>query len=553
MKRVFFFMWMLICAGMGCAPLFAQNQVETLKSQLNKTTDNNQKLLILASLSAELANTTPQEAIKYSNQTISLARKVGDKNFEATGYLNLGNAYFAMNRFSQSNDSYNNALDLYESVYYKNGDGQALWGICESYASLSKWYRSQNEEQTAGEYQSMYQSYQKRFETLYKGFNPRTYASANTGTDSPNTNPLSPENNSTRDARPKLPELPAVDEALLLELAKEDSLLIQAKDLQIRKLRQDRNQKESQISNLTQDNLTKEEELEKQKSSKTLWIGLLSALLVGALGFAFYHRQQQYGSTVSQKDKLTQFGERINRQEIYLREQTDLLKKKEAEIVALSAQLDDAKIETSSLTQILKSEIQPQLSSLVGGTIEEEKAPLYQTGLRLLNLINTTVDVQNFEKTKPQLNLSQGSILQVAQKALKNYESLIKQKQINVENKINPQHTAYFDSNWIERVLLNLLDNSLKFTPEKGKILLESQLVEELNQQFIKVSLQDTGKSIPAGSLPLVFEKNSPEDARPSGLGLHFVKLVIEQHHGKVAVLSKEGYGTSFIFSLPTK
>jgi signal transduction histidine kinase len=550
MKRVLFFCWVLLSAVVAHTPLFAQNQIETLKTQLSKTTDNNQKLNILSSLAAELTNTTPQEAVKYSNQTISLARKVGDKNFEATGYLHLGNAYFAMNRFSQSNESFNNALDLYEGVYYKSGDGQALWGICESYASLSKWYRSQKEEQTAAEYQSMYQSYQKRFETLYKDFIPRTYANSNTGSNPKTDNS---DNKPKVTTPPKLPELPNVDESLLLELAKEDSLLLQAKDLQIRKLRQDRNQKESQISNLTQDNLTKEEELEKQKSSKTIWIALLSALLVGALGFAFYHRQQQYGSTLSQRDKLTQYGERINRQEIYLREQTDLLKKKETELVALSAQLDDAKIETNLLTQILKSEIQPQLSALVNNSIDGDKTPINQTGLRLLNLINTTVDVQNFEKVKPQFELNQNAVLPIAQKVIESFDTLIKEKKIKVENNINPAHLAYFDSNWIERVFLNLLDNSLKFTAEKGKLILDSQIVEELNQQFVKVSLQDTGKSIPASSLPLVFEKNSPDDARPSGLGLHFVKLIIEQHHGKVAVLSKEGYGTSFIFSLPTK
>ena len=104
----------------------------------------------------------------------------------------------------------------------------------------------------------------------------------------------------------------------------------------------------------------------------------------------------------------------------------------------------------------------------------------------------------------------------------------------------------------LRKMLDNLLDNAIKYTPTGGKI--DIQLKAEASQVIFKI--KDNGPGIPPGDQPHVFEKfyrgeNVPDDTPGSGLGLAIVKSIVENHQGRVWVESTQNNGTTFSVVLP--
>ncbi|MDD4172227.1 MAG: ATP-binding protein, partial [Syntrophomonas sp.] len=105
----------------------------------------------------------------------------------------------------------------------------------------------------------------------------------------------------------------------------------------------------------------------------------------------------------------------------------------------------------------------------------------------------------------------------------------------------------------IDQIMMNLLDNAIKYSPDGGQIEVE---LEELNDR-IKVSVKDNGIGIPPQDIPRVFERFYRVDKARSrktggtGLGLSIVKHALDKLNGQVTVESTEGRGSLFSFSLP--
>ena len=110
------------------------------------------------------------------------------------------------------------------------------------------------------------------------------------------------------------------------------------------------------------------------------------------------------------------------------------------------------------------------------------------------------------------------------------------------------------DPDMIERVLLNLISNAIKFTDKKGQIHI---LVDE-SEGKIHISVEDTGVGIPEDKIPCIFERFKQVDLtlcrnhEGSGLGLYLVKALVEGHGGSLSVKSTLGEGTRFTVELPT-
>nr|WP_274601624.1 HAMP domain-containing sensor histidine kinase [Clostridium rhizosphaerae] len=111
------------------------------------------------------------------------------------------------------------------------------------------------------------------------------------------------------------------------------------------------------------------------------------------------------------------------------------------------------------------------------------------------------------------------------------------------------------DEEKIERILLNLLSNSIKFTPTGGNIKVNIGESED----SIRISVRDTGSGIPEDKLEVIFERFRQVDevltkrAEGSGIGLALVKALVEISGGKISVWSKIGEGSEFLIELPKK
>ena len=112
---------------------------------------------------------------------------------------------------------------------------------------------------------------------------------------------------------------------------------------------------------------------------------------------------------------------------------------------------------------------------------------------------------------------------------------------------------VYADMEKIQQVMYNLIDNAIKFSYENSVIYLQASEKHEK----IFVSVKDTGAGIPKDSIKKIWErfyKSDPsrgKDKKGTGLGLAIVKEIIQAHDENIDVVSTEGVGTEFIFSLP--
>ncbi len=119
-------------------------------------------------------------------------------------------------------------------------------------------------------------------------------------------------------------------------------------------------------------------------------------------------------------------------------------------------------------------------------------------------------------------------------------------------NKVPDDLVVYADASLLRRVFQNLIANAIKYTP-RGEIVIGAR---ELGAEgAVECWVSDNGAGIPEELLEKVFDKGEtdPENEGGTGLGLAIVKTFTEAHGGKVTVESKEGVGSTFRFSLPTK
>jgi signal transduction histidine kinase len=106
----------------------------------------------------------------------------------------------------------------------------------------------------------------------------------------------------------------------------------------------------------------------------------------------------------------------------------------------------------------------------------------------------------------------------------------------------------------IERVVINLLTNSIKYTPNGGKISLKASRLAETNE--VRVDVTDTGIGIPEECIDHIFERfyrveRKVHTIKGTGLGLTIVKKIVEKHGGHLSVQSALGQGSTFSFFLP--
>ncbi|WP_416149669.1 ATP-binding protein [Salipaludibacillus sp. HK11] len=193
----------------------------------------------------------------------------------------------------------------------------------------------------------------------------------------------------------------------------------------------------------------------------------------------------------------------------------------------------------------------------IGGSEEEKKELaqiIHDESLRMGRLVNELLDLTRMEAGHIQLNVEPLEIEEFAYRVVRKFQGVAKEHDVNLIGDIhsidNPVHA---DSDRIEQVVTNLIDNAIRHTPDQGSITLRL----EPFHNGVKLEVEDTGAGIPEDDLPFVFERFYKADkARTrgrsgTGLGLAIVKNIIDAHGGKVSAHSKIGEGTTFSVFLP--
>ena len=166
--------------------------------------------------------------------------------------------------------------------------------------------------------------------------------------------------------------------------------------------------------------------------------------------------------------------------------------------------------------------------------------------------IQSILRVSRIESRDFRLNKEASDINEIIETVIQQVRPLAAQKQITLKEKLEPMFSLEFDAILIQEVILNLVDNAIKYTPEGGVVEVKSQ---EIDDQVI-ISVKDNGSGIPKEDQAKIFQKfyrgeNQKMNTKGSGIGLYLVKYFIELHGGKVFLESQSGDGTKIGFRLP--
>lgn len=179
-----------------------------------------------------------------------------------------------------------------------------------------------------------------------------------------------------------------------------------------------------------------------------------------------------------------------------------------------------------------------------------------QNCYRFTKLINNIVDISKMNSGFFKLNLSNENIVEIIEDIVQSVSEYIKGKGLNIIFDTNTEEKIIaFDPEKIERIILNLISNAIKFTNLGGMIFIE--LIDK--GDTIEILVKDTGIGMDKKHLNNIFkrfhqiDKSLSRNAEGSGIGLSLVKSLVKLHGGKISVDSEVGKGSTFKIELPAK
>jgi len=196
------------------------------------------------------------------------------------------------------------------------------------------------------------------------------------------------------------------------------------------------------------------------------------------------------------------------------------------------------------------------------GSLDENKESIIkyidsikQNSYRLSKMINNIVDLSKIEAGYFKLNLSNNNIVKFVEDIVMSVTNFTDSKGLNIIFDTNTEEKIIAcDPEKIERVVLNLISNAIKFSDAGNEILVS---VTDKNE-FVEISVIDNGIGIEKRYLDMIFDrfkqidKSLSRNSEGTGIGLSLVKSIVELHGGTITVESEYGMGSKFTVSLPS-
>lgn len=237
----------------------------------------------------------------------------------------------------------------------------------------------------------------------------------------------------------------------------------------------------------------------------------------------------------------------------------DITERKEAErlkqeVIAMVSH--DLRAPLTSLGMILDM----LLEGTVGGLNEKGGRLVHRAKFSvssLINMINDLIDVERFEAGGINLNYESINTNEVVTPGVELLKAETERKKLSIFPQIDDVNFDA-DKERLARVVMNLLNNAIKFTPDGKRIYITcKKLKTRTGDGMVEFKIIDEGPGIPQEKLDLVFEKfkqvgtGDEGEKKGSGLGLAICKAIVEAHHGRIGVFSEKGEGCTFWFTLP--
>jgi len=192
---------------------------------------------------------------------------------------------------------------------------------------------------------------------------------------------------------------------------------------------------------------------------------------------------------------------------------------------------------------------------------------IYRNSQRLLRLINQLLEFRKAETEEMVLSIQNYDIIQQIKQIKQNFDILAKEHKIDYRL-VTPVNSfnMWADPDKVEKIMFNLLSNAFKFTEQDGSITIRISLLssnEAKEQNFIELTVSDTGIGIPADDVGKVFDRFYQVDdskntggnkiQQGTGIGLALAKKLVEMHCGTITIESEQGKGSDFTVKLPVE
>jgi signal transduction histidine kinase len=177
---------------------------------------------------------------------------------------------------------------------------------------------------------------------------------------------------------------------------------------------------------------------------------------------------------------------------------------------------------------------------------------------RLTRFVNDLLDVAALERGKVTLERRSTDALALVREVIDLFAAKLKEKNLSCELEASASLPPVFaDADKLRQVLINLVSNAIKFTPEGGHILMKAEALEA--KKLLQISVTDTGIGIAEGDQAKIFSKfeqvltarQGVKGPKGTGLGLAISRMLIEMQGGTLGVHSQLGEGSTFFFTLP--
>ncbi|WP_341472423.1 HAMP domain-containing sensor histidine kinase [Clostridium rectalis] len=179
-----------------------------------------------------------------------------------------------------------------------------------------------------------------------------------------------------------------------------------------------------------------------------------------------------------------------------------------------------------------------------------------QNSYRLIKMVDNLIDLNKIDAEYFRLYLSNINIVSLVEDITLSVVEYAKNKNIDLLFDTNTEELLVAcDGDKIEKIILNLLSNSIKFTPPGGEVLVN---IEEMEKNLL-ITVEDNGIGIPSDKQKLIFDrfiqvdKSLSRNNEGSGIGLSLIKSLVEMHKGKIWVESESGKGSKFFVQIPKR
>lgn len=273
-----------------------------------------------------------------------------------------------------------------------------------------------------------------------------------------------------------------------------------------------------------------------------------------------------------QKKLLSTQASELYRQNELLRQQNEKITKQKGQLIRMSKKVQELTVDKLAFFTNITHEFRTPLTLIVGPIeralklsynpqVIEQLHFVERNSKYLLSLVNQLMDFRKVESGKMEIVRNAGNFLRLMNDLLVPFDAYASERNVTIERRFRlPSCELMYDEDAMHKVIVNLISNALKFTPQGGTITVYVTTLRQEGKEKLFICIRDTGTGIPAEDIDKVFNRfyQSQSKTRSSingqsgtGIGLYLCKRIVQLHGGTICTKNNRSKGCSFRILLP--